>query len=360
MTRRVVLFVLLCFSTFSLNCAAQAPQAKRPAPTIVDQINATGEKLSDVTFPSLVNDARRIELAPQAVPALKKMVALCDELMGSGDADLKDQARTVKTRSLSQLMLFGDAEARTQLEKQSTSTNHDDALAAKTALLLGRWMLARKDAQEQGKLVDEAAALARDNPRDEMLTERLYNMTRFGAASDALASKVETIVTGMKSEGAQQVSEMLEIRHQLMKLENKPIDIKGAKLGGGEFSTSQWKGRVVLVDFWATWCPPCRAALPGLKKTYARWHDKGLEVVGVSSDQDVDALNKFLKQNADMVWPQLFDPAAHGEWNPIAVNAGVKMLPTMFLIDKSGILRSVDPEDKLDELIPKLLEEKAG
>ena len=115
---------------------------------------------------------------------------------------------------------------------------------------------------------------------------------------------------------------------------------------------------MVLVDFWATWAKPCREDLPKLKKLYAQYHDKGLEIVGVSCDNDAADLKKFLDQNKDMPWPQIFDPASPG-WHAVAQQYGINVVPTRFLIDRKGVLRSVDPQANYDTLIPQLLTEPA-
>jgi thiol-disulfide isomerase/thioredoxin len=133
--------------------------------------------------------------------------------------------------------------------------------------------------------------------------------------------------------------------------------MEGLALDGSKFSTAAWKGKVVLIDFWATWCGPCKEELPNVKKAYADYHAKGLEIIGVSCDNGAGTLKQYLEKNPDMPWPQLFDPAKPG-WHEIATNLGVKGIPTMFLIDRAGILRTTEARGNLEKEIPKLLAEK--
>jgi thiol-disulfide isomerase/thioredoxin len=114
---------------------------------------------------------------------------------------------------------------------------------------------------------------------------------------------------------------------------------------------------VVLLNFWATWCAPCKDDLPVLKKLYAQYHAQGLEVVGVSCDNDGQELVKFMGQNRDMPWPQLFDASQPG-WHALANQYGINQIPAMFLIDRKGVLRSAEAHDKLDKLVPELIKEQ--
>ena len=158
---------------------------------------------------------------------------------------------------------------------------------------------------------------------------------------------------------ATQVGGQIRGQRKLEASVGKPFELSGTKLDGGAFGTKDWKGKVVLVDFWATWCPPCIEFLPKIKRAYIDYHAKGLEIVGVSSDGDLQALKDFLARNKDMPWPQLVNSKANPEdpLHPLARQFGLR-LPSMFLIDRKGVLREVDAERDLDGLITKLLAEK--
>jgi thiol-disulfide isomerase/thioredoxin len=113
-------------------------------------------------------------------------------------------------------------------------------------------------------------------------------------------------------------------------------------------------GKVVLVDFWATWCGPCVAELPNVKKAYQDLHAKGFEIVGISLDRDKERLTKFLAEN-EMTWPQYFDGL---QWqNKISTQYGINSIPSMWLVDKKGILRDMNGRAGLEEKVQKLLAE---
>jgi thiol-disulfide isomerase/thioredoxin len=134
----------------------------------------------------------------------------------------------------------------------------------------------------------------------------------------------------------------------------KPLNIKFQAVDGRAVDVANLKGKVVLVDFWATWCGPCMAELPNLKATYEKLHEKGFEIVGISFDRDVNKLKQVVAQEK-MTWPQYFD--AEKEGNKYGEEFGITGIPTMWLVDKKGVLRELNARDQLETKVEKLLAE---
>jgi peroxiredoxin len=104
---------------------------------------------------------------------------------------------------------------------------------------------------------------------------------------------------------------------------------------------SDLKGKVVLVDFWASWCGPCRKNNPRLVKLYHKYHSKGLEIYGISLDESHDDWQSAVSQDR-MEWIQVIDDKG---WNASsALTYGVDMIPSSFLLDRDGVIRKVNAE----------------
>ena len=96
----------------------------------------------------------------------------------------------------------------------------------------------------------------------------------------------------------------------------------------------------MLIDFWATWCGPCRGELPNLIATYKKFHGKGFEIIGVSLDSDRDKLTTFLAKQDGMTWSQYFD--GQGWQNKLAGKYGVESIPFTVLVGSDGKIIGTD------------------
>ena len=93
-------------------------------------------------------------------------------------------------------------------------------------------------------------------------------------------------------------------------------------------------GKFVLIDFWATWCPPCVLIAPDILNLYKKYHSQGLEIVGISADSDKSALIKYVKEEG-APWPQYFDDAGD---QALFERLGVNSFPTLWLVNRQGIV----------------------
>jgi thiol-disulfide isomerase/thioredoxin len=139
----------------------------------------------------------------------------------------------------------------------------------------------------------------------------------------------------------------------------KPFSLEfNDAITGARVSTDNLRGKVVVLDFWASWCSPCIDELPRLKELYAKYRGQGVEFIGVSLDYPVDrgGLEELKKCVAEhgVPWPQYFQGNAfEGEFSR---SWGVTVAPTHFVIDPAGNLYSTDARGKLDVMIPELIE----
>lgn len=131
-------------------------------------------------------------------------------------------------------------------------------------------------------------------------------------------------------------------------------DFKLNDVNGKEIKLSEVKAKYKLVDFWASWCVPCRASFPHLKELYKKYEKDGFEVVGIGTADEEEKWKKAIKED-QTPWMHLYDSSTEHEWGIVARLYGVPFLPTTFLMDADGkiILRNPEKKDldaKLAEL----------
>ncbi len=137
-------------------------------------------------------------------------------------------------------------------------------------------------------------------------------------------------------------------------LVGNPIEVTGKQLDGRPFQWHEYRGKVVLIDFWATWCGPCLKELPEIRKAYDEYRHKGFDVVSINMDTDRAPLDEFLKKNP-APWTTLFE--GNDATNPTAMRYGISALPTAILVDAKGNVVSMEARG---EELTKQLEQLLG
>ncbi|MEP6671499.1 MAG: TlpA disulfide reductase family protein [Chthoniobacter sp.] len=132
----------------------------------------------------------------------------------------------------------------------------------------------------------------------------------------------------------------------------KPLTLKFTAADGSPVDVTKLRGKVVLIDFWATWCGPCMKEMPNVLAAYAKYHAKGFEIVGISLDKNKDTMLRVTAEKG-MTWPQYFD--GKGWNNEVSTAFHIQSIPAMWLVNKSGIVATTEAAGNLDAAIATLL-----
>ncbi len=159
-------------------------------------------------------------------------------------------------------------------------------------------------------------------------TEMLMQLQRDFPDSASAKKAGQMLASIKKGAEARKIQDSLAIQATFPDFDVKDLD-------GKPLAIANYKGKVVMLDFWATWCGPCVGEVPNVAAVYQKYHDKGFEIIGISLDRegDKDKLISFTKEH-NMPWRQYFD----GQYwtNQLAVKYGIQSIPAAFLLDASG------------------------
>ena len=276
--------------------------------------------------------------APDAAPATRA---------GAGLALLRDRAARVKTgdptaeawaaQAVRHVSAFPDHPANAGIVPLAGQTDQRDGTGLLAALASGPEPgLAREASVYEGRVtLARATALARQDP-------------------DAARERLRILSTNPQPWIAEAAATALARLDTKEKFTREPLDLAFTALDGGAVDLKRLRGRVILLDFWATWCGPCVAALPRLLALHQEFHPRGFEIIGISLDTDRQALEQFVRDRA-VPWPQHFD--GRGAEGALAKGFGVQSIPALWLLDKRGRVVDFEASADLEAKVQRLLAE---
>lgn len=205
--------------------------------------------------------------------------------------------------------------------------------------------LIRLHAQQADGSTDQAAIRGLDEeirnfvgkyPEDQRIDDlNLYRAQLIAKVDPTLSENLLKILTSSSKKNIAAEARMEIRKAELMR---QPLDLNFQAVDGQRVDLQAFRGKVVLVDFWATWCGPCMREVPNVVETYKNLHDRGFEIIGISLDKDVDHM-RSVTESMGMTWCQYCD--GQGWQNKISSAYGINSIPTTWLLDKRGYIRYV-------------------
>jgi thiol-disulfide isomerase/thioredoxin len=288
---------------------------------------------------------------------VKELLAFIKKLR---DYRPKDQADIAAYRLKMQPAIKSAAEKVAQIatDEDKKLEGFNDAIGM--ALMYRAADVQKAGTEGQRKLIDDIksyfASTEPASPYALAAPQQLVSSLEYGARPEAAVDVCRELAEALvrsKDPKAVQAGEKLEGVARRLTLVGNPLRVEGTLIDGSKFDWAKYRGKVVLVDFWATWCGPCIGELPNVRKNYDLYHDRGFDVVGISLDRDRDALEKFLAKEGTP-WSIIHD----GDWadNANATYYGVMGIPTVILVDKEGKVVSTNARGpELGKHLEKLL-----
>ncbi len=185
--------------------------------------------------------------------------------------------------------------------------------------------------------MDVQRVAAEENVARFLIARCYIEMESFDEAERFLRLIVEAdreVKPQLRARAAQKLAQLGTLRK--LTIGSPALDFSLQSVEGKRIMLERYRGKVVLLDFWATWCQPCRQEMPIVRKIYNEFHDAGFEVIGISLDDNREKLDFYLGSR-NLPWPQIFDGKG---WNcELGQMYAIGSIPATFLLDKNGRIR---------------------
>ncbi|HBO44963.1 MAG TPA: hypothetical protein DD670_13745 [Planctomycetaceae bacterium] len=381
-TKRLAWFVVVVALTALLPAANQPALGQTEEPEAAKTEPADETKVDPFVVPEggpaemidYLKSLQKLRPSPQDRAAMIQfMVKSAKPMWDAAEKVLSDETATKEQKVIAARAKFGALSILVQLR------NADAAKALEQfpqeLLDLGLTDLART-AQSQAlsiALAKSAAGVPGAAPLDEvvgkiqaLVTEHpdprsaqlaygtvstLQQANKLERAAELCDTFAKVFTEGGDEKGSELAERFAAIARRL-RLMGNPMKVEGTLLDGTPLDWDSYRGKVVLVQFWATWCGFCVKEIPHIEEQFNEYRDRGFDVISISLDRGLEPLEKFLEKKP-LPWAVVYK---EGERNPTADYYGVTGLPTLILVDKEGKVVSLNARGpKLDEALEKLL-----